>query len=193
MICVILPMDDDAAVQVAQWWHNAGDKPSAHVVFSPSRETVTRNMQDAAAVFYFGHGDPDAWITCDGAVRFADAATIAVAKEKLVVAMACFSGDQLGDAAIAAGVRTYVGFTKRLFAIKSSPEFASAGTSALSVLLHGAPAEKFAAALRHEFERLVEYFKSGPGSGRPNSTASWLAAFRSANCIVLKGDAQATL
>ncbi len=135
-------------------------------------------MRDSSTVFYFGHGseEGDAWISADGEIRFADAENIEAAKGRMVIAMACFSGAKLAGIAVALGVRTYVGFSRRVFTIENSSEFASAGANAISVLFGDvATAAQFAQALERNFIQLRDHYR-GPGRGLPNSTLHWVAA-----------------
>ena len=193
LICAILSQDDDAAREIALWWAHAQPQWSAQTRAAISQQQVTSELRQARAVFYFGHGERDAWISHDGSVRFADTTTIGAAKDALVVAMACFSGDALGEAAISKGVRTYIGFTRKLYTVRSSPDLASAGASAVSVLLQGGTASQFTDAVRREFMRVHELYKNGIGRRLPDSTLLWVAAMRAANSVVLKGDPSVAL
>jgi hypothetical protein len=107
----------------------------------PDRERVELGIENARGVFYFGHGSPDAWVLNQGTFRLVDTDNIGAAKGALVIAMACFSGLELARPAIDAGVRAYVGFTRKLYTIKASQQFISAGAGAISVLLRGATAQ----------------------------------------------------
>jgi len=193
MICVILPMDDDAAAIIALWWEYASNKPEANLLYRPTREQVTSAMRDAPAIFYFGHGSEDAWITQDSSIRLADSENIGSARGSLVIAMACFSLTQLGTDAIERGVRTYIGCSKRLATIRASREFAVAGASAVSVLCSGGNASQFVEAMQGRFSLLNEYYRNGAGRRLPNSTIHWVAAARNSKCIDFKGDPTATL
>ncbi len=192
MICAILPKDDEATLEIALWWENATGKPRWQYLM-PDRERVELGIANARGVFYFGHGSPDAWVLNEGAIRLVDADNIGAAKGAFVVAMACFSGLELASSAIDAGVRAYVGFTRKLYTIKASQQFISAGAGAISVLLRGATAQEFAKELSQAFNTIIEFYRNGAGRTLPNALLYWAAATRSANCIVLKGDPTATL
>jgi Peptidase family C25 len=193
LLCVILPKDDKAASDAAVWWEYTSYQGPARILQVPAREHVTAFMKAARAVLYFGHGAPDAWISHDGSVRFADAHNIDSAEGALVVAIACFSGKQLADVAIHRGARSYIGFTQKVAIIIASEQFILAGAAAVLTLLQGGTAQAFLDEFRDRFNGIVEFYRAGDGRTWPNCTLHWVAASRNANCIVLRGDPLATL
>lgn len=144
------------------------------------------------ALFFFGHGRPDALLAGDPVV---DQVNIGLGKGRLLVALACDSLLILGKAAISSGVVGYLGFNG-LMGTASDREceaFGKAAISGIDYLLRGYNLSQAAGVMRDRFEELSNYYQSGGGKNHPSATPYFLLAYWNKGHIDFEGEPMSKL
>jgi hypothetical protein len=128
------------------------------------RQQLTRATVDQAIsaapqpvhMLYFGHGRRD---RLGDPTILVDAATFPHLKDSLVLALACSSSDRLGPDAVAAGVRTWIGFTRPIL-VPLMPWMTANLIPfhvAAIITLQGSPASDIVKQTRDTFEWLADH------------------------------------
>ena len=124
-IIALTPRGDYAADRVADWGLSALARQSFtnHQGTAITVAVIRAATGSAKMVFYFGHGQDDAWIECAATgfntpqvkrsiLGIPDANALG---PTVVLAVACLSAKGLGPAAVASGAQRFVGFRESLF------------------------------------------------------------------------------
>ncbi|HST33322.1 MAG TPA: hypothetical protein VLJ80_07350 [Solirubrobacteraceae bacterium] len=119
-VLIVTPRDDPAARQCAKWADQlAARYGSEVVVLTPRRRSeVDEALVSGNHVLYFGHGVRDALIArkrlFKSEIRLADRDNLTGAQKRVVVAIACWSAEELArlvtDPSNSTSVRCYVGW-----------------------------------------------------------------------------------
>lgn len=116
-VLLISPDDMEPLTRaLRKWASDLGYTVVAHDSHSwrSLRADVTRASVEAAlsaqpaAVFFYGHGEADCWLSAGS--RILDDANATHLANKLVFSVACDSARELGHAAVTSGARAYVGY-----------------------------------------------------------------------------------
>jgi hypothetical protein len=161
----ILTMSDEIERHMSEYWGRPlldGGAHDLHVVENPSREDVEARLPGNTALIYFGHGFPDAL----GQPALVDLVNIG-RMGGTVVAVACRSARVLGEAARAAGVETYVGFSDDIPVI-TAPVIDALMRDGFVRLVHG---EESAPAFEQRFIAACEEIQSQHFSFHRNDRA----------------------
>jgi hypothetical protein len=201
---VIRPKDDPASQQSSQWCDDlVGQLIQAghNLVADVDDYTPPSSLQIDAAlkgsydiVFYFGHGNEDAWLT--NAQVTIDASNISSASGKTVVSIACKTGQKLGPNAITAGVNSWLGFTIKvpvLAAHKNQDPLGDAIAAVLAGQAHSHSAQprsmqRIRDDLVAEFKNLAKAYDTGNLKLRPEATVAYFALLALSDHVVVHGN-----
>ena len=97
-------------------------------------------MHDIKTVLFYGHGEPDGW-QLTGQDRFAifDHTNIHLLKDKLIYAVACYSGKNLGRLTTSTGTGCFIGYEGefRFSSISKDDTMACANSGVLKMISNG--------------------------------------------------------
>jgi hypothetical protein len=158
-----------------------------------TRAQIEASIPGANLVLYVGHGEADALV---GLTRLIDSSNIGLAAGSLFVAIACHSAARLGPQAILRGVEAYLGWETWLTLLTPSvygDPFGQAFERALMELFQEISIGKAARYLSLELNKVVDFYRSGPGAADPNAVFGAAFAYWDANHIVVRGDGSASL
>jgi hypothetical protein len=158
-----------------------------------TRAEVEASIPGASLVLYVGHGEADALV---GATRLIDVDNIRLAAGSLFVAIACHSAARLGPQAILHGVDAYLGWETWLTLLTPSvygDPFGEALEHAFVDLFQGISIGRAAQSLSLELHKVVDFYRSGPGSADPNAVFGAVFAYWDANHLVVRGDGSASI
>jgi hypothetical protein len=123
-ILLVAPRDNQAARRCGQWAERLDAQfPGAFTLCVPgSRQQLDEPLARHRHLFYFGHGERDALVTLRKLFRprrdLVDRANAIGEEERIVVAVACWSGADLApavtDPSLRPRVRSYIGWDNRM-------------------------------------------------------------------------------
>lgn len=201
-LCTIRPANDSTASQLSDLCKPVllSVKQTSHVIAhdlfntSATRQAVTQAIAGMRCVIFFGHGTVGELIAARNSPLI-DSQNIGQAGNAIVIAIACSSSNQLGPDATAQGIESYLGFTDSFMWIPHDPYglFSRAVVGAINKLLLGGSIDEVRRRLEDGFFYALEFFKTGDGRGRTNSTSGFLAAYWNQQHLDLKGNPAAVL
>jgi hypothetical protein len=121
-VLVVTPRHDPSSRECARWADSLVKKHAGKLatLSTRSRSSVDQDLTSHQHVFYFGHGETDHLIVPAGFIRkrvvLLDEDNLRGTPDRIVVAVACWSGDSLGSAVVTAdsgkpqAVSAYVGW-----------------------------------------------------------------------------------
>lgn len=205
-VLVVTPRDDGASRRCATWADRLATKfaPTLSVRTTRSRSAVEALLRDHQHVLYFGHGERDALVVPRRLFRsrraLIDLANIGTAPGRIVVAVACFSGDQLARSATSSSaanrVKSYIGW---LDEISWPPEWSDpigdALVDGITTLLDGGDVGDCATAIRHAFDRAHDRYRNEGPARLPSDRVPFakMCATYGKERIAVEGDRTATL
>jgi hypothetical protein len=171
---ILTPRDDRPAKRSGQWAARLVEQfPSLSARVSRSREEVDSLLGEHNHLLYFGHGESDALILAPRAFRppkpLVDALNIGTQARRLVVAVACWSGEKLARSAIdptlhSGPVEAYIGWLDEVgWPAEWSEPIDDAVVEGLSILLRGGTARDCAAGLEAAFETAHDRYRAERG------------------------------
>ena len=203
-VLVLTPRDDGPSRRSASW----ADR------MTPTFATLTRSttrsrvavddlLREHQHVLYFGHGERDALVIPRRVFRsrraLVDAANI-TAQARIVVAIACWSGDHLAKVATspdaADAVASYIGW---LDEVSWPPEWSDpigeAVIEGVMTLLEGGTVEACVASIRSGFDRAHDRYRSAGADRLPADRAAFgkMCATYWKERLAVEGDSRATL
>ncbi len=171
---LITPADDGIAKRVARW----AERLQKQFPLLDRREARARSEIDALLsarrdLLYFGHGKPDALVASPGRFQgkqpLIDSFNLPTQPGRVVIAIACWSGEKLGSAVTeAAGsatpVAAYLGWLDEVGWPPGLAEpIEEAVLEGLSPLLEGGSIDDCRAALEAAFERAHDRYRAQSG------------------------------
>jgi hypothetical protein len=157
------PKDDREAKIVGRWADDVAEAFSCTTRSIRTRDAATSALLQYQHLMYFGHGKRDALVARHGfrrkLERICDEANIAQAG-RVVIAVACWSGDQLGRqlTGCSGRVGAYLGWIDDVSIPRDDGPLREAVTSGLKALATGATVWECAIVMRSGFEKAHEFY-----------------------------------
>jgi hypothetical protein len=182
-ILLITPRDDRAARRSAQWAERLAAKfPFLSVSVVRSRRQVDALLAEHRHLFYFGHGERDALVLGPklfrGRTALVDVENVGTLQPRVVVAVACWSGEELARSAIRpdltpAPIESYLGWLDEVgWPSDWSEPIDDAVVKGLSVLLDGGSVGDCVSALEAAFEEAHERYRANTNDRLPPDRAA---------------------
>lgn len=191
----------DPSEQTLSYWGGQVEQlisaTSSHVVIhnlrgpTATRAAVDAAFQDSDILLYFGHGD---WSQLGDPNVLVDQAS-AAPPTSIIVAIACRSSRDLGQALVDNGLRAYVGFADDLLWVTSlASQFGSAIVTGLSDYIRLSTSIGQAhESIRAELDRLLDFYKNGDGRKHRDAVLAWTFAYWDRMHVVGYGDPAAVI
>lgn len=146
-----------------------------------SRDAVEQRLSEHRHVLYFGHGELDALVIPKRFLRsrraLVDASNLPTAPGRIVIAVACWSGDGLGpavtDGRSPVPVSAYIGWRDEVSWPTDWPDpIGDAVVEGVSALLDGGTVGECAAAIAAAFDEAHESYRTAASNGVPADRAA---------------------
>jgi hypothetical protein len=206
-ILFVTPRDDRSSRQCAKWADALMQafQGAADDLPGTSRAKLDKELSSHQHVVYFGHGERDALIVPPGLLRkkvvLAEESNLTGTADRVVVAVACWSSDDLAGrvtaaAAPASPVRSYIGWLDDISWPDDWPDpIGDAVVEGLTELLRGGTTADCVAALKRAFDDAHDTYRTtGPSRMASDRVAfgKMCALYWKAR-LDLRGDGNATL
>jgi hypothetical protein len=199
---VIRPKDDAEARQASRWCDDliADLSGKGHIKIVdiddypnyPDGASISSALkQQSDIVFYFGHGDENAWITSRKVTI--DSRKIKAARGKAVVSIACKTGRNLGPNAVTAGVTCWLGFSIKVPVVgpnNGRDPFGEAIVKGLSCLGAHKSMQQAHDDLYDALDKLVDEFDNGVFKHHKAANLGYFGAMSLRDQIVIQGKAK---
>lgn len=205
-VLVITPRDDGASKRCGSWADQLAAKFKSALSRhnAQSRSEVTALLKDHEHVLYFGHGEEDALVVPKRLLKkrqvLVDDANVTSNPERVVIAIACWSGEKLArvstDAASEKRITTYLGWRDEVSWPVDWPDpIGDAVVEGLTPLLEGMTVNDSADALKAAFDRAHDRYRTEGTSRMPSDQAAFgkMCAVYWRERMAVEGDGSATL
>lgn len=204
-ILVLTPRDNRASRVCAGWGDELTERFTSllSVRTERSRAATSALLDGSRHLLYFGHGAVDALVVPGRLLRpperLVDRANIAGPPERIVIAVACWSGTGLAREACSLSgghVAAYLGWGDEMgWPPQWSEPIGHAVVEGIATLLNGATVNECAAAIRHEMDGAYETYLGEPRAQSDPDTARFgrqYAVFWK-SLLVVEGNGSATV